>query len=92
MEPRDAVPMCTMSRMDMQSCPRCGAAAPELAPGQPLCDVCWEALPSRMRRAVARLKPSRQLRFAQGQLEVQPAARKKRPRRGGSARGQSSDA
>jgi hypothetical protein len=79
---RDAT--CTMARMDMQPCPRCGVAAPELAPGQPLCDVCWGALPSRMRRAVARLKPSRQVRFAQGQLEVQPAARKKRPRRGGS--------
>jgi hypothetical protein len=72
-----------MSRMDVPPCPRCGVAAPELAPGQPLCDVCWAALPSRVRRAVARLKPSRQQRFAQGQLEVQPAARKKRPRRGG---------
>ena len=67
--------------MDALRCPRCGAAAPELTPGQPLCDVCWEALPSRMRRAVARLKPSRQQRFATGQLEVQPAARKKRPSR-----------
>jgi hypothetical protein len=74
-----------MSQMDTQTCPRCGAAAPELAPGQPLCNVCWAALPSRMRRAVARLKPSRQRRFAQGKLEVQPAARKKRPRRGRAA-------
>jgi hypothetical protein len=71
--------------MEMQTCPRCGAAAPELAPGQPLCDVCWGDLPSRVRRAVARLKPSRQRRFAQGTLEVQPAARKKRPRRGGAS-------
>jgi hypothetical protein len=77
--------------MDTPRCPRCGAAAPELAPGQPLCDPCWEALPSRVRRAVARLKPSRQKRFAQGQLEVQPAARKKRTRRGGSNHDQSSD-
>jgi hypothetical protein len=77
--------MCTMARMDAPRCPRCGAAAPELAPGQPLCDGCWEALPSRMRRAVARLKPSRQQRFALGQLEVQPAPRKKRPRRGGTS-------
>jgi hypothetical protein len=67
--------------MDMQRCPRCGASAPEIAPGQPLCAVCWEALPSRMRRAVARLKPSRQQRFAHGQLEVPPARRKKRPSR-----------
>jgi hypothetical protein len=69
--------------MDALRCPRCDAAAPELAPGQPLCDVCWEALPSRTRRAVARLKVSRQLLFASGQLDVRPAARKKRPRRGG---------
>jgi hypothetical protein len=34
-----------------------------------------------MRRAVARLKPSRQQRFALGQLEVPPARRKKRPSR-----------
>jgi predicted amidophosphoribosyltransferase len=67
--------------MDAPRCPRCGAAAPEIAPGQPLCNVCWEALPSRVRRAVARLKPSRQQRFASGELEVQPAARKKRPSR-----------
>jgi hypothetical protein len=72
-----------MSRMDTPPCPRCGAAAPEIAPGQPLCDVCWDALPSRVRRAVARLKLSRQQRFAHGTLEVQPAARKKRSRRGG---------
>ena len=72
-----------MSRMDAPRCPRCGAAAPEIAPDQPLCDVCWEALPSRVRRAVARLKPSRQQRFAIGELEVQPAARKKRPSRKG---------
>jgi hypothetical protein len=78
--------------MDTPRCPRCGAAAPELAPGQPLCDLCWEALPSRVRRAVARLKPSRQQRFALGQLEVPPAARKKRPRRGGSGGNQASDA
>ena len=73
--------------MDALRCPRCGAAAPELTPGQPLCDGCWDVLPSRVRRAVARLKPSRQQRFATGQLEVQPAARKKRPsrRNGGSA-------
>jgi|tagenome__1003787_1003787.scaffolds.fasta_scaffold20541583_2 hypothetical protein len=82
--------------MDALRCPRCNAIAPELAPGQPLCDVCWEALPSRMRRAVARLKPSRQQRFATGQLEVQPAARKKRPSRrtaagGDAAASQSSD-
>jgi hypothetical protein len=46
-----------------------------------------------MRRAVARLKPSRQQRFATGQLEVQPAARKKRPsrRNAGGAGSQSSD-
>jgi hypothetical protein len=69
--------------MDAPRCPRCGSAAPELAPGQPLCDACWEALPSRVRRAVARLKPSHQQRFALGQLEVQPAPRKKRPRRSG---------
>jgi hypothetical protein len=67
--------------MDALRCPRCGIAAPEIAPGQPLCDVCWEALPSRVRRAVSRLKLSRQERFAAGQLEVQPAARKKRPSR-----------
>jgi predicted amidophosphoribosyltransferase len=67
--------------MDTQRCPRCSASAPEIAPGQPLCDVCWEALPSRLRRAVARLKPSRQQRFALGQLEVPPARRKKRPSR-----------
>ena len=67
--------------MDALRCPRCGAAAPELTPVQPLCDECWDVLPSRVRRAVARLKPSRQQRFATGQLEVQPAARKKRPRR-----------
>jgi predicted amidophosphoribosyltransferase len=71
--------------MDTPRCPRCGAAAPEIAPGQPLCAVCWAALPSRMRRAVARLKPSRQQRFALGQLEVPPARRKKRPSRRGSA-------
>jgi hypothetical protein len=73
--------------MDALRCPRCGSSAPELAPGQPLCDACWEALPSRTRRAVARLKPSRQQRFATGQLEVQPAARKKRPRRRNAAGG-----
>jgi hypothetical protein len=67
--------------MDTRSCPRCGAAAPEIAPGQPLCDVCWEALPSRTRRAVARLKLSRQERFAAGQLVVPPARRKKRSSR-----------
>jgi hypothetical protein len=67
--------------MDTERCPRCGTSAPEIAPGQPLCDICWEALPSRMRRAVARLKPSRQQRFALGQLEVPPARRKKRPSR-----------
>jgi predicted amidophosphoribosyltransferase len=67
--------------MDTQRCPRCGASAPEIALGQPLCDVCWEALPSRMRRAVARLKPSRQQRFARGQLDVPPARRKKRASR-----------
>jgi hypothetical protein len=67
--------------MDTLRCPRCGAAAPEISPAQPLCDVCWEALPSRMRRAVARLKPSRQQRFASGQLEVPPARRKKRTSR-----------
>jgi hypothetical protein len=67
--------------MNTRSCPRCGAAAPEIAPGQPLCDVCWEALPSRTRRAVARLKASRQERFAAGQLDVPPARRKKRPSR-----------
>ena len=80
--------------MDAPSCPRCGSAAPELGPGQPLCDPCWEALPSRVRRAVARLKPSRQLRFAAGELEVQPAARKKRTPHGGSSAEspQSSDA
>jgi hypothetical protein len=65
-----------------------------MSPGQPLCDVCWEALPSRMRRAVARLKPSRQQRFALGQLEVPPARRKKRPsrRRAASDEDQPSDA
>jgi hypothetical protein len=67
--------------MDTPRCPRCGTGAPEIAPGQPLCDVCWEVLPSRTRRAVARLKPSRQQRFASGQLEVQPARRKKRTSR-----------
>jgi hypothetical protein len=67
--------------MDTPSCPRCGTAAPEIGPSQPLCDICWQALPSRMRRAVARLKPSRQERFASGQLEVPPARRKKRPSR-----------
>ena len=81
MNPRARVGWCTLSRMDSRSCPRCGAAAPEIAPGQPLCDVCWEALPSRIRRAVARLKPSRQERFATGQLEVPPARRKKRTSR-----------
>ena len=45
--------------MHAPRCPRCNAAAPELAPGQPLCDVCWNATPSRVRRAVARLKVSR---------------------------------
>jgi hypothetical protein len=69
--------------MDAPRCPRCNTPAPELAPGQPLCDVCWEATPSRVRRAVSRLKISRQVLFATGQLEVAPAARKKRPRRGG---------
>ena len=69
--------------MDAPRCPRCDAAAPELAPGQPLCDVCWEAIPSRTRRAVSRLKLSRQVLFANGQLAVEPAARKKRTRRGG---------
>jgi hypothetical protein len=74
--------------MDTQHCPRCSASAPEIAPGQPLCDVCWEALPSRIRRAVARLKPARQQRFAMGQLDVPPARRKKRPsRRRGPAEG-----
>ena len=73
--------MCTITPMDSPVCPRCGSAAPELAPGQPLCDPCWEVLPSRVRRAVARLKPSRQLRFATGHLDVQPAARKKRTSR-----------
>jgi hypothetical protein len=38
-----------------------------------------------MRRAVARLKLSRQQRFALGQLEVPPARRKKRPSRRGRA-------
>jgi hypothetical protein len=71
--------------MDAPRCPRCNASAPELAPGQPLCDVCWGATPSRVRRAVARLKVSRQVLFATGQLEVPPAARKKRPRRGRAA-------
>jgi hypothetical protein len=69
--------------MESTRCPRCEAAAPEIAPGQPLCDVCWETIPSRVRRAVARLKLSRQRQFALGRLEVPPAARKKRPRRGG---------
>jgi hypothetical protein len=78
--------------MDTPSCPRCDSAAPEIGPGQPLCDPCWEALPSRVRRAVARLKPSRQQRFARGELEVQPAARKKRTPHGGSGGTQSSDA
>jgi hypothetical protein len=77
--------------MDTPRCPRCEAAAPELGPGQPLCDTCWEAVPSRVRRAVSRLKLSRQQRFALGQLEVQPAARKKRPRRGGAAPDQPSE-
>jgi hypothetical protein len=82
--------------MDTPRCPRCSAAAPEIAPGQPLCDTCWEALPSRLRRAVSRLKASHQQRFAAGQLEVAPARRKKRPSRRGRAseggeRGQSSD-
>jgi hypothetical protein len=81
-----------MARMDTPRCPRCGAAAPELAPGQPLCDVCWEALPSRVRRAVSRLKLSRQQRFAIGELEVQPAPRKKRTRHGGAKGDQPSDA
>jgi hypothetical protein len=67
--------------MDTTSCPRCGAAAPEISQGQPLCDICWQALPSRMRRAVERLKPSRQERFASGELMVPPARRKKRPSR-----------
>ncbi len=85
--------MHTLVAMDAQSCPRCGSAAPEIGPGQPLCDPCWEALPSRVRRAVARLKPSRQQRFAAGELEVQPAARKKRTPHGGSGSSpQSSDA
>ncbi|HET6172988.1 MAG TPA: hypothetical protein VFD90_10305 [Gaiellales bacterium] len=80
--------------MDMPRCPRCGATAPEIAPGQPLCDVCWEVLPSRLRRAVARLKLSRQQRFAEGQLDVTPARRKKRTsrRRQGAERDQPSDA
>jgi len=69
--------------METSRCPRCGAAALEIAPGQPLCDVCWEAVPSRVRRAVSRLKISRQRQFAAGTLDVPPAARKKRPRRGG---------
>ncbi|MDX6621589.1 MAG: hypothetical protein QOK36_3975 [Gaiellales bacterium] len=71
--------------MDAPRCPRCDTAAPEIVPGQPLCDTCWEAIPSRVRRAVARLKVSRQVLFATGQLEVAPAARKNRPRRGGTA-------
>jgi hypothetical protein len=71
--------------MDTARCPRCAAAAPEIASGQPFCDGCWEALPSRMRRAVLRLKPSRQQRFAVGQLEVPPARRKKRTSRRRSA-------
>ena len=69
--------------METPRCPRCGATAAEIAPGQPLCDVCWETVPSRVRRAVARLKLSRQRQFALGTLDVPPAARKKRPRRGG---------
>ena len=69
--------------MESIRCPRCEATAPEISPGQPLCDVCWETIPSRVRRAVARLKISRQRQFALGQLEVPPAARKKRPHRGG---------
>jgi hypothetical protein len=77
--------------MDSRSCPRCGLAAPEIVPGQPLCDVCWEALPSRIRRAVARLKLSRQERFASGELAVPPARRKKRtPRRREDAEGDQS--
>jgi hypothetical protein len=78
--------------MDTQRCPRCGAGAPELGPGQPLCDACWDALPSRVRRAVARLKPARQQRFALGELDVPPAPRKKRTSRRGSRGDQSSDA
>ena len=79
--------------METERCPRCGAQAPEIRPGQPMCDRCWEAVPSRVRRSVARLKLSHQQRFALGELEVQPAPRKKRTRHGGTGEaGQSSDA
>ena len=78
--------------MDAPRCPRCETPAAEIAPGQPLCDSCWEALPSRLRRAVARLKPARQQRFALGELDVHPARRKKRTRRRGSRGDQSSQA
>jgi len=83
--------------MDTRRCPRCDAAAHEIVPGQPLCDTCWAALPSRLRRAVSRLKASHQQRFALGQLEVEPARRKKRTSRRAAAErglqgGQSSDA
>ena len=43
-----------------------------------MCDICWEGLPSRLRRAVSRLPARSQAQWAAGRREVQPAARKKR--------------
>jgi hypothetical protein len=43
-----------------------------------VCDICWDGLPSRLRRAVSRLPARSQAQWAAGRREVQPAARKKR--------------
>ena len=46
-----------------------------------MCDACWSATPSRVRRAVAKSDATTQRLWAEGRTEVAPAPRKKRTSR-----------
>ena len=46
-----------------------------------MCDACWTATPSRVRRAVAKSDATTQRLWAEGKTEVAPAPRKKRTSR-----------
>jgi hypothetical protein len=46
-----------------------------------VCDACWSATPSRVRRAVAKSDATTQRLWAEGKAEVAPAPRKKRTSR-----------
>jgi hypothetical protein len=46
-----------------------------------VCDACWSATPSRVRRAVAKSDARTQRLWAEGKIEVAPAPRKKRSSR-----------